>query len=56
MHPFLTHYLTLGNPCLATGTTGAWNSFTGDSGGWTHVAFDLSAYAEAARSTSRSAT
>jgi hypothetical protein len=46
MHPFLTHYLTLGDPaCATTGTTGSWNSFTGESGGWTPVAFDLSAYA-----------
>jgi hypothetical protein len=46
MHPFLTHYLTLGNPCLATGTSGAWNSFTGNSGGWTPVAFDLTDYVD----------
>jgi hypothetical protein len=45
MHPFLTHYLTPGNPCQATGTTGAWNSFTGSSGGWRQTAFDLSAFA-----------
>ncbi|WP_067822522.1 M14 family metallopeptidase [Actinomadura kijaniata] len=44
-HPFLLHYLTQGNPCRNTGTTGAWNSFTGVSTGWTPVAFDLSAYA-----------
>jgi Zinc carboxypeptidase/Immune inhibitor A peptidase M6 len=44
-HPWLEQYLTLGNPCLPTGTTGAWNSFTGDSEGWDQVAFDLSAYA-----------
>ena len=31
--------------CTATGTSGAWNSFTGSSGGWKDVAFDLSAYA-----------
>ena len=30
-----------------TGTTGEWNSFTGSSGGWTEVQFDLSAYAGA---------
>ena len=46
-HPFLTHYLTLGNPCVPA-SAGSWNSFTGDSGGWTQVAFDLSAYAEGA--------
>ena len=45
MHPFLTHYLTPGNPCGTTGSTGGWNSFTGESGGWRDVAFDLSAYA-----------
>ena len=44
-HPFLEHYLTPGNPCTATGTTGAWNSMTGNSGGWQEVNFDLSAYA-----------
>lgn len=45
-HPFLTHYLTPGTDgCTATGTSGAWNSFTGSSGGWQQVAFDLSAYA-----------
>ncbi|MFE5407831.1 M14 family zinc carboxypeptidase [Microbacterium sp. NPDC056569] len=44
-HPWLTHYLTLGNPCASTGDTGAWNSFTGNSGGWIPVSFDLSAYA-----------
>jgi hypothetical protein len=44
-HPFLAHYLTVGNPCTASGTSGAWNSFTGESDGWQPVAFDLSAYA-----------
>ncbi|MEW9548083.1 M14 family zinc carboxypeptidase [Nonomuraea sp. NPDC050783] len=44
-HPWLLHYLTPGNPCAATGTTGSWNRFTGDSGGWRQVSFDLSAYA-----------
>ncbi|ATL26890.1 M14 family metallopeptidase [Streptomyces formicae] len=46
LHPFLRHYLTPGaSACTASGTTGAWNSFTGSSGGWKPVAFDLSAYA-----------
>ena len=45
MHPFLLHYLTPGNPCGTTGTSGVWNRMTGDSGGWQEVAFDLSAYA-----------
>ena len=44
-HPQLEHYLTLGDPCQPTGTTGEWNAFTGSSGGWVPVAFDLSAYA-----------
>ena len=45
LHPFLSHYLTPGRPCAATGTTGSWNAFTGESGGWVDAAFDLSAYA-----------
>ena len=45
MHPWLSHYLTVGNPCTSTGTSGSWNSFSGESGGWAPVAFDLSAYA-----------
>jgi Immune inhibitor A peptidase M6 len=44
-HPWLRHYLTGGNPCTNTGSTGQWNSFTGSSAGWVQVAFDLSAYA-----------
>jgi hypothetical protein len=45
-HPFLLHYLTPGQPARAsTGSTGAWNAFTGESGGWVDAAFDLSAYA-----------
>ncbi|MFJ9341186.1 M14 family zinc carboxypeptidase [Streptomyces sp. NPDC101733] len=45
-HPFLRHYLTLdGGGCTAQGTSGTWNSFTGSSGGWKQVSFDLSAYA-----------
>ncbi|MFJ3170178.1 M14 family zinc carboxypeptidase [Streptomyces roseus] len=45
-HPFLKHYLTVGSgACTASGTSGRWNSFTGSSGGWKQVAFDLSAYA-----------
>ncbi|WP_329446057.1 M14 family zinc carboxypeptidase [Streptomyces sp. NBC_01426] len=45
-HPFLRHYLTLdGGGCAPQGTSGAWNSFTGSSGGWKQVSFDLSAYA-----------
>ncbi|MFI5566104.1 M14 family zinc carboxypeptidase [Streptomyces sp. NPDC051740] len=45
-HPWLEHYLTLGDDgCTATGTTGSWNSLTGSAGGWQQVEFDLSAYA-----------
>jgi hypothetical protein len=43
-HPHLAHYLALGDPCTET-APGIWNAFTGDSGGWIPVAFDLSAYA-----------
>jgi hypothetical protein len=45
MHPFLTHYLTPGNPCTNTGTSGSWNRFSGSTGGWDQVAIDLAAYA-----------
>lgn len=45
-HPWLKHYLTVApSGCTATGTTGAWHSLTGSSGGWQQVNFDLSAYA-----------
>ncbi|MBT2402261.1 MULTISPECIES: M14 family metallopeptidase [unclassified Streptomyces] len=45
-HPFLRHYLTVASGgCTAQGTSGSWNSFTGSSGGWKQVSFDLSAYA-----------
>ncbi|WP_433333226.1 M14 family zinc carboxypeptidase [Spirillospora sp. CA-294931] len=44
-HPFLRHYLTQGNPCGNTGSSGQWNSLTGNSNGWVPVAYDLSAYA-----------
>ncbi|GAV41090.1 M14 family metallopeptidase [Streptomyces acidiscabies] len=45
-HPWLSHYLTLnGSTCTNTGTSGAWNAFTGTSSGWQQVEFDLSAYA-----------
>ena len=48
LHPQLEHYLTFGNPCLPTGTTGEWNAFTGSTNGaWRTVAFDLSGYAGA---------
>jgi hypothetical protein len=45
-HPFLRHYLTVGQGgCTASGTSGTWNSFTGASDGWRAASFDLSAYA-----------
>ena len=48
IHPFLDHYQT--NPstaadCTNTGTTGAWNAATGNSGGYQDWKVDLSAYA-----------
>ncbi|MGY1679914.1 M14 family zinc carboxypeptidase [Geodermatophilus sp. SYSU D01176] len=45
LHPFLSHYLTGGDTCQPTGTTGAWNRITGTSEGWQQVGFDLSAHA-----------
>ncbi len=47
LHPFLRHYLggTGTAPCTSTGSSGAWNAFTGATAGWTPVAVDLSAYA-----------
>ncbi|MCT4355072.1 immune inhibitor A [Streptomyces sp. Je 1-79] len=45
-HPFLGHYLTVGEDgCATTGTTGSWNAFTGPSNGWRQASVDLSAYA-----------
>ncbi|MEU9013616.1 M14 family zinc carboxypeptidase [Streptomyces sp. NPDC048479] len=45
-HPFLARYLTVADSgCTATGTSGAWNRFTGSSNGWQPVSIDLSAYA-----------
>ncbi|MFF5702562.1 M14 family zinc carboxypeptidase [Streptomyces sp. NPDC012794] len=45
-HPFLRRYLTLDSGgCTASGSSGAWHSFTGSSGGWKQAAFDLSPYA-----------
>ncbi|MFF0485420.1 M14 family zinc carboxypeptidase [Streptomyces sp. NPDC004435] len=46
LHPALGRYLTLGEDgCAPTGTTGAWNAFTGPSNGWRQASVDLSAYA-----------
>ena len=47
MHPFLNHYQTNPTPaadCTNTGTTGAWNGATGNSGGFQDWEIDLSAY------------
>jgi hypothetical protein len=44
LHPALQRFLTPGDPCGTTGTTGAWNAITGTHG-WDRVAFDLTAYA-----------
>ena len=43
IHPFLAHYMDA--DCNPTGTTGAWHAFTGRSGGWQQLEFDLLAYA-----------
>ena len=43
LHPHLLHYQS--PTCAPTGTTGAWNAFTGNSGGWQDWTVDLSAYA-----------
>lgn len=43
LHPFLAHYMDAA--CNPSGTTGNWNAFTGKSGGWQQLEFDLSAYA-----------
>ncbi|WP_028059919.1 M14 family metallopeptidase [Candidatus Solirubrobacter pratensis] len=45
LHPQLDHYQTLaGDACTPSGTTGAWNAATGNSGGWKEWDVDLSAY------------
>jgi hypothetical protein len=48
IHPFLVHYQTNPTPgtdCTGTGTTGAWNAATANSGGFQDWDVDLSAYA-----------
>ncbi|HEX2041236.1 MAG TPA: M14 family zinc carboxypeptidase [Acidimicrobiales bacterium] len=47
LHPFLDHYQTRNadGACSPTGTTGAWNAASGNSGGWEQWSVDLSAYA-----------
>jgi hypothetical protein len=46
LHPQLAHYQTWNgvDACTATGTTGAWNAASGNSGGWQEWSIDLSAY------------
>lgn len=43
IHPHLANYMDAA--CNPTGTTGSWNAFSGNSGGWYQVEVDLSAYA-----------
>jgi hypothetical protein len=43
IHPFLAHYMD--EDCNPEGTTGEWNAFTANSGGWQQVVMDLTAYA-----------
>jgi Immune inhibitor A-like, MAM domain len=47
LHPQLDHYQTLNadDTCSPTGTTGAWNAASGNSGGWQQWSIDLDAYA-----------
>jgi len=53
LHPFLAHYQTNASKdetpgaedCTASGTTGAWNGASGNSGGYQDWKIDLSAYA-----------
>jgi Zinc carboxypeptidase len=47
LHPQLDHYQTWdgAETCTATGTTGAWNAASGNSGGWQEWRIDLGAYA-----------
>ncbi len=43
-HPFLAHYLG-GTDCTAPGSTGAWNSVSGNTDGWQQLSYDLNAFA-----------
>jgi len=43
IHNFLANYMDAS--CNPSGLAGQWNAFTGNSGGWKQVEFDLSAYA-----------
>jgi hypothetical protein len=56
MHPFLTHYLTPGNPCTPSGSTARELRFTGTSQGWKPVKIDLQHRTRARRSSWRSRT
>nr|WP_286329180.1 M14 family zinc carboxypeptidase [Agromyces marinus] len=44
LHPQVDHYQTPGS-CEPTGSTGAWNAASGNSGGWQQWEVDLGAYA-----------
>jgi hypothetical protein len=48
LHPQLDHYQTQTGPstCDPTGTTGAWNAASGNSGGWQQWQVDLSGFAK----------
>ena len=47
LHQHLDHYQTVNadGTCSPTGTTGAWNAASGNTGGWQQWSVDLSAYA-----------
>ncbi|HEX4687988.1 MAG TPA: M14 family zinc carboxypeptidase [Nocardioides sp.] len=47
LHPQLAHYQTFDGvgSCTSTGSTGAWNAASGNSGGWQQWTIDLSPYA-----------
>jgi hypothetical protein len=47
LHPWLERYQTLNadETCSPTGTSGAWNAASGNSGGWQQWSIDLGAYA-----------
>ena len=49
LHPFLDHYQTQSgaSTCDPTGSTGAWNAASGNSGGWQQWSVDLTAFAGA---------
>lgn len=45
VHPFLLDHYVEASDCSPSGRTGELHGLTGDSGGWTDVAFDLSRFA-----------